>query len=118
MSERGAQTNSNDERIFAGDHTLQILNRIEQKPESPWRQPAIYVAALALIVVLGGEWRRWVALDELRDKQHDYYNEVNVWEVDNFNRSKDIDAALKAQLGWDMDAKFGKLKPPPIPKGK
>jgi hypothetical protein len=32
--------------------------------EHPWKQPAVYIAILALIISVGGEWRRWVALDD------------------------------------------------------
>jgi len=112
----GGQTNSNDESVTAeaGSHLVNL--RLELPKESPWKQPAVYVAALALIVSLGGEWRRWVALDASNQKQHDYYEEINVWETDAFNRSKDVDATLKSRLGWDTDKMFGKLKPPPVPK--
>lgn len=92
-----------------------VLN-IEMPKETPWKHPAVYIAILALIVALGGEWRRWIALDASNQKQHDYYEEINVWETDAFNRSKDVDTTLKARLGWDTDKMFGKLNPPPVPK--
>lgn len=111
----GGQTNSNDESVHSNAGPV-IVFKPEYPKESPWKQPAVYVAVLALIVVLGGEWRRWVALDDSNQKQHDYYEEINVWETDTFNREKDVDAALKVQFGWDTEKAFGKLKPPPIPK--
>lgn len=106
-----------DNRISAGDGAHQVVLKVEQPKESPWKQPAVYVAILALIISIGGEWRRWVALDDIRGKQHDYYEEINVWETDNFNREKDVDAYLRANVGVDSVKLFGKLKPPPIPKG-
>lgn len=94
-----------------------IVLKNEYPKESPWRQPAIYVAILALILTVGGEWRRWVALDDMKVKQHDYYEEINVWETDAFNRTKDIDAYLRANIGVDTVKLFGKPKAPPVPKG-
>lgn len=108
----------NDTRVTAEAGAHQTVIRIEQPKESPWKHPAVYIAILALVISIGGEWRRWIALDDIRDKQHDYYEEINVWETDNFNREKDIDSYLRANIGVDAVQLFGKPKPPPVPKEK
>lgn len=81
---------------------------------------AVCLSILAVLIAAGGEWRRWVAFDvavaDLKTKQHDYYEEINVWETDNFNREKDIDSWAKTNLGVDFVQLFGKPKPPPVPK--
>lgn len=109
------QTDDNSQKAD-GAGAANVKIDLHMPKENAWKQPAVYIAILALIVSLGGEWRRWVALDEQRDKQHDYYEEINVWETDNFNRSKDIDAYLNAHFGVNAVGLFGKPKPPPIPK--
>ena len=122
MSDAAGQTNSNDESLTAHPGAHMLVNRIEMPRPSPWREPAVYIAILAVIVVVGGEWRRWVALDEkiteVKQSQHDYYEEINVWETDTFNRQKDVDSFLRANFGIDPDRLFGKAKPPPVPKEK
>jgi len=115
MERGGSQTNLNDERVTAEAGAHQSIVKIEMPRESPWKQPAVYVAILALIISVGGEWRRWVALDDIRSKEHDYYEEVNVWQIDAFNRDKDIEQLLKS-LDIDVTAKLGPMKPPPVPK--
>lgn len=109
----------------AATGSQQTVVRLELPKESPWKQPAVYVAALALIVALGGEWRRWVALDASNQKQHDYYEEINVWETDEFNHMKDIEELLKSGDKLDLSPNGDtdtptflelKQKPPPVPK--
>lgn len=56
-------TQYDDSRIHDNAQPV-IITKIEMPKESPWKQPAVYIAILALIVSLGGEWRRWVALDD------------------------------------------------------
>ena len=115
MDGGGHQTNLNDERVTAEAGAHQTVLKIEMPRESAWKHPAVYVAILALIVSLGGEWRRWVALDDIRSKEHDYYEEVNVWQIDAFTREKDVEQLLKFQ-DIDVTAKLGPMKPPPVPK--
>lgn len=66
MSEPGGNhaTDVRSESVSNAEHGQQIVLKLEQPKESPWKQPAVYIAILALIISLGGEWRRWVALDD------------------------------------------------------
>lgn len=41
---------TDDNRISAGDGAHQVVLKVEQPKESPWKQPAIYVAVLAFLV--------------------------------------------------------------------
>ena len=112
-------TDVRSEAVTNHERGQQIVMRIEQPKESPWKQPAVYIAILALIVALGGEWRRWTALDDsiasIRRQERSFHNEVNVWEIDGFNREKDVEEILKSHYGIDVQKLFGKRKPPPVP---
>lgn len=111
-------TQYDDSRVH--DNTAPvIINKFELPKESPWKQPAVYIAALALIVVLGSEWRRWVALDEMRadfsrqmiaaDKRNsDYANHIQEFEDYTFTHVSHTDGILAAS-GYKIE----RMKPPP-----
>lgn len=55
MSETAGHTQTDDHRVTGEQGANVTVVRVEQPKESPWKQPAIYVAALALIVAIWGE---------------------------------------------------------------
>lgn len=79
--------------------------------EHPWKQPAVYIAILALLVSMAGFQRKSSDIEDLKADNRNYRNDISMWETDVFNRDKTIDAYLTAH-GIDT-AKFGKITPPP-----
>lgn len=65
MDEKGhiSQTDDNSQKAD-GAGAANVKIDLHLPKDSFWKQPAIYVSILALIIALGGEWRRWVALDD------------------------------------------------------
>lgn len=96
-----------------------VILKNEYPRGSAWKEPAVYIAILALIVSVGGEVVRWTNTDDhiksVKAQERSYLNEINVWEIDTFNRDKDIEEYLKEHYALYVSAKFGKRKMPPVP---
>lgn len=102
---------TNDHHVTAEAGSHQTVIRIEQPKESPWKQPAVYVAILALIVAIWANYSKAQAIEDIKDDNRIYRNDISMWETDVFNRDKTIDAYLEA-TGVDT-SRFPKIKPPP-----
>lgn len=104
------QTDDNSQKAD-GAGAANVKIDLHMPKESPWRQPAVYVAILALLVSLGGYAKKAEDISELKADNRAYRNDISMWETDNYNILKSLRADLEAH-GYKT-SRLDKLTPPP-----